>query len=298
MNWSKHVVSFVVMYILIFCINFVYAQESYRTEISANYSNLREQDNDETNIYSASADLYFAPVNTSNHPLAESAFLERIGSFSLFGGHGEGEGSSFDSKGPFYGVSLTVRKPQLPFTFRALYRKTEVDFDIQEDENQERDTDSYFLGIGYFIKPAFWGEFQYSHSKSETTFSGSSLETSSKSHFYGVSAKFVKELPDSTAYNITGTAGVLRFDKDGDKGSNIIVTVSGDYYFNRQISVGADYVLNTGDDKDAEGNTISIGFNAFFNQQISVNAGIAKFFAKNPEGEDDESFNAGITIRL
>ncbi len=298
MNRTKQAVPFIVIYFLFFCIDFVYAQESYRTEFSAGFSNARNKDDIDTTIYSTQARIHFAPVNTSNHPLAETAFLERIGSIALFGGYGESEGSLFKSKGPFYGASVTFMKPRMPIVISAKYTRTEIDFELQGQEDRERKVDSYLLGIGYFFKPALLGEIQYAHTENDTTIPIFSFESIRKNDYYGLAAKFVKELPDSTAYNISGTAGVSRFDNDGDRGSNMIVTVSGDYYFNRRISVGAGYALNAGDDKDAEGNMISIRFNAFFNQHFSVNAGVAKFFAENPEGVDRECFNAGITIRL
>lgn len=299
MNWTKNAVSFIAYFFLLFCIDYVYAQESYRTEISANYSHFRDQENDETSVYSAKARLHFSPVNTSNHPLAEASFLERIGSVAFFGGQGKGEGSSFDSEGPFYGASLIFRKPELPVTFHTSYTKTKVKFELKEQEDQESEFDSYDFGMGYFFQPALLGEIRYSHSRSETTFSGSSFTSDSKSDFYGASAKYVKEMPDGTAYNIEGAAGVVRFDSDlNDSGSNTIVSISGDYYFNRMVSFGAGYTYNTGDDNDAEGNTFNVNLNTFLNQHFSVNAGFAKFFAENPEGEDAESFTIAVTTRF
>lgn len=283
MNMPKYAVLFIVIFISVFCIDFANAQDSYRTEISANYAHFREQDNDESNVYSAEARVHFAPVNTSNHPLAEASYLERIGSVALYGGKTDKESSSWESDGHFYGASLTFWKPGMPVAFLASYTKTKIDFDLQNSADQDKDIDSYFFGVGYFFKPALLGEFQYSHSDSDTTFSRSSPEAISKSDFYGLSAKYVKELPSGTAFNIEGITGVVRFNNDGDSGSNVIVKILSDYYFNRQNSIGAGYTLNTGDDKDAEGNTFNINFRAFLNQNLSINAGVAKFFAKNPE---------------
>lgn len=295
---TKHAAVFITLILLLLNSGFVYAQESYRTEISANYFHCRDQEDDESNVYSAQARLYFTPVNTSNHPLAEASFLERIGSVTLLGGQGRGEGSSFDSEGPFYGASLRLSKPEIPVTLHANYTKTKADFEIQEQEDQEAEVDAYGFGVGYFFQPALLGEIQYSHSSRETTFSGTSFTSDSKSDFYGASARYVKEKPDGTAYSIAGTVGIERFDDDDDSASNTIVSISGDYYFNRMVSLGAGYTFNTGDDKDDEGNTFNVNLNAFLNQHLSFNAGFTKFFADDPEGEDAESFNVAVTTRF
>ena len=301
MKGIKYVISLSLCFFLILGVEVIYAQDSYQTEISAGYSRWDDEDDNKTTQYDISAKLHFLPVNTVEHPLAEAAFLERIGSIELLIGKAESKGESIidiEANGPYYGVALTYAKPDLPVVLQAQYAKIQLEFESPLDGDVTSDV--YGFGIGYFLDKSLLAGIQYIHSETDTnikylTFSS---ETTSKTNSYALTAKFVREQSDGTAYNLEGGIGIEQFDDESDDGSNTIFEVSGDYYLNREVSLGAGFELNTGDDKDNEGKTVNLDFNAFVTPQFAVNIGVEKFIADNDEGENDNTFDVKVLMRF
>lgn len=301
MKGIKYVISLNLCFFLILGVEVIYAQDSYQTEISAGYSRWDDEDDNKTTTYDISAKLHFLPVNTVEHPLAEAAFLERIGNVQLHVGKAEYKSDStidMEANGPLYGATLTYAKPDLPVVLQAQYAKIQLEFESPLDGDLTSDV--YGFGIGYFLDKSLLAGIQYSHSETDTkikylTFSS---ETTSKKDNYALAAKFVREQSDGTAYNLEGSIGIEQFDDESDDGSNTIFVVSGDYYLNREVSLGAGFGLNTGDDKDNEGKAVRLDFNAFLTSQFAVNIGVEKFIADNDEGEDANTFNVGVKVRF
>lgn len=287
------------LWVLCFFITFssgiVYAQDSYQTEISAGYSHQEDENETETIQYGIGAEVHFSAVNTGSHPLAEADFLERIGSIEMVLGKSEFKADSFidiEADGPFYGALLTVVRPDSPIAVQAIYAKSELEFDSPLDVNLT--SEGYGLGIGYFLDKSLLAEVQYTHIDAEISSSNSSLSVDG----YEFIGKFVNELSNGTAYNLEGSIGIEQFDNDSDNGSNTIFGVSGDYYFNQKVSLGAGFALNSGDNKNDEGNTYGLDLKAFLNSQLGVNVGYEQFIADNDEGEDEESYDISLIVRF
>jgi len=301
MKGIKYVISLSVCFFLILCFEVIYAQDSYQTEISASYSRWDDEDDNKTTQYDISAKLHFLPVNTVGHPLAEAAFLERIGNVQLHVGKVESKGESIidiEANGPLYGAALTYAKPDLPVVLQAQYAKIQLEFESPLDGDVT--IDDYGVGFGYFLDKSLLAGIQYGHIETDAKikYLTSSSETTSKTNSYALTAKFVREQSGGTAYNIEGGIEIEQFDDESDDGSNTIFGVSGDYYLNREVSLGAGFGLNTGDDKDNEGKTVNLDFNAFLTPQFAVNIALEKFIADNDEGEDADTFNVGMKVRF
>ena len=67
---------------------------------------------------------------------------------------------------------------------------------------------------------------------------------------------------------------------------------------NRQVSIGAGLETNSGDDKDEEGKTFTVGFTAFLNPGFSVHAGFNKFPADNSSVADEDAWEIEMTARF
>lgn len=291
----------------------VQAQESYQTEIIIAHIRSTEVDNDpddekdKTKTNLIMLNQYFAPVNTSNHPLAEAAFLERVGSFGLFFGESKTEFEpriSFD--GLIYGGTLTLLQKQNPFAFRATYLKSDQEYD--PPINADEVVDFYNLEVGFFIREGFMIGIGYRYREGDldvlapgTPFSVSvesdqyTLATKFVSpigggRFINLEAEFVQEEEKTTTKNVTlsGPADT----------TNKTIAVSADFYFNRRVSLGGGFASNTGDDKDQVGTTLSANARAFITPNFAVSASFDQFSAENTAAEDEEGFTFAFLVRF
>lgn len=297
---TKYFFTFALCLFLTACFDFVYAKDNYRTEISANY--FHSEDGSKTTLHDIDARIYFLQVNTFSHPLAEAAFLERIGSVSFLVGKRKLESNSLllniEADGPTYTSVVTYAKPDIPLTLQATYTMSDLEFESPLDGDFKLDT--YGLGIGYFFARNLFGGITFVHSKSnmEISLFSLSVDETSNTDEYEIFAKYVKERSDGTAYNIESNIGIQQFDNSADDGSNTFVEISGDYYFNQRISLGGGIGVNTGDDKYGEGKTFAIDFNVFLSPRSLVNVSFESFLADNDEGEDEESYDIRLAMRF
>ncbi len=281
---------------IIFCFGTVYAQDSYQAEVSAKYYSSEDDDNIEYKIYGVNAAVYFSKVDTTGHPLAEAAFLERIGSIEVIAGTKEyKEEPNAEADGPLYGVGATFMNPKLPISFQASFITSKLEFDSPSDGDATKEL--YEFGLGYFITNRLIAELIYGYSEEELSISGMPNITTEYNN-YELSAKYVKVLVDGTAFNIEGGLVLRQFDKGAEDGSNTIFKVLCDYYINQKVSIGAGFEINTGDYKGDEGKTFAMDFKAFVLPRISINAGFEKFLADNDGGADKESLQVTLSARF
>ncbi len=277
---------------IIFCFGTVYAQDSYQTEVSAKYYSSEDDDNIEYKIYGVNVEVYFSKVDTAGHPLAEAAFLERIGSIEVIAGIDELKAdSNVKADGPLYGVGATFMNPRLPIAFQASFITSKLEFDSPLDGDAAKD--HYEFGFGYFITDRLIAELIYGYSEVEQPIPGAKEYNN-----YELSAKYVRVLADGTAFNIEGGLVLRQFDDGTEDGSNTIFNVLCDYYINQKVSIGAGFEINTGDYKEDEGKTFAIDFKAFVLPRISINAGFEKFLADNDEGADKGSLQVTLSARF
>lgn len=279
-------------------VNAAYAQENFQTEISAYHYNLEDDNDLEFTANSIILKQHFAPVDTSDHPLAEAAFLERIGSVELLIGIADlqyGYGSGSEADGSEYGASITYMEPELPIALQAMFVKTDLEFDSPADADMT--INAYTLGIGRFLEDGVIFGIEHSHSETELSSPGFPKYTN-EIDTYEVAAKYVSDLPDGKAFNVEGTLGFKKYDDGSVDDTNTIFEVSGDYYFDVKTSIACGLSINTGDNKDAEGKEYAIGFNTFMTSNFNIDIGFKKFLADNSKGEDDESFNVTLSARF
>lgn len=277
---------------IFFCFGTVYAQDGYQAEVSAKYYSSEDDDNIEYKIYSVNGEVYFSKVDTAGHPLAEAAFLERIGSIEVIAGIEEFKADpNVKADGPLYGVGATFMNPRLPIAFQASFITSKLEFDSPSDGDATKEL--YEFGFGYFITDRLIAGLKYGYSEAEQPIPGAKEYNS-----YELSAKYVRVLADGTAFNIESGLLLRQFDDGTEDGSNAIIKVLCDYYINHKVSIGAGFEFNTGDNKYDEGKTFAIDFKAFVLPRISISAGFAKFLADNDEGADKGSLQVTLSARF
>ncbi|MFC1523599.1 hypothetical protein ACFL6N_02285 [Thermodesulfobacteriota bacterium] len=286
----------VLVTVLITCGNVAYAKDAYRIEGVLVYENFEDDDDLETKVYGLSVKVHFQPVHPKNHPLAEAAFMERVGHIELNGGQQEAEmGSLIEGDGPFYGVVLNYTQPGNPFVFKAGY--TRVDFDFDRPSSINSDSNIFEVGLGYFIKDGFFLGLEYKNVDSELSVAGVTVSERDEDK-YTLYSKYVNEIGDGRAWNVEVSAAINDFDRSNDDGNNAIFEIELDYYFNLKISVGAELSLNIGDDKDDEGRTVGIDTTAFINSQFALALKYEWFDAEETEGEDEDVYFIGCLVRF
>ncbi|NOY39008.1 MAG: putative porin [Nitrospirae bacterium] len=279
-----------------FCSSTAYAQDNYQTEVLINYYSSKDDADNKTKTYGIKTTTHFSRVETTGHPLAEADFLERIGSITLFAGKWEQKlGSTAEADGPFYGLQAMFMKPDYPLVLQAQYIKTDLEFDQPLDGDITNN--NYALKIGWFFSRGLLAFAGYSYNEARISLSGMP-EITRKENNYAIGTKLVQELGDDSAFNLEASVEQSQFEEDNEDGSNTILGISGDYYFTNQISAGADFEINSGDDKYIEGKTIGINSRVFITHQISFRLDFQKFLADNNEGNDEDSYSATVLVRF
>ena len=275
----------------------VRAQESYRGEVFAGYSSFDDDDDFELKFYGVGGAVYLTEVPTNGHPLAEAAFLERIGLIGAFVEKIKLEADPIlKADGLSFTVFATYSKPELPIVLHARLGKASFDYDSPLDGDFEFDT--YVFGIGNYFAHGFLVGLEYGHTKSNQDIPVLSVnETRKRDNFEGF-VKIVRETGVDTAYNIEGGLRISQFDFPSENGSNTILTIGGDYYFNPGLSLGGGFDINSGDDRSDEGFTLEVDLIAFLNPSLSVDFGYGKFFSDNDEGVDSQFLDLFLSVRF
>jgi len=280
-----------VMFIVLAFVSIGYGQEAYRFETSASYLSV-DADDVEVTAYGLAGTFHFVPVNVSGNPLAEAAFMERIGDVSLMIGQTEYDTNGGDADGPVYGISLLYAQPGKPIVAKASWNKEDIEIDGLGDE--EITTDAYGVGIGAYLGDAL--RLMVSYDRSEMEESWSAAET--ENDIFGCEVKWVNEMANDRALNLEGEIVFDSYDDGADDGTNTIFGIAGDYYFNSSISAGAMAALNTGDNEGDEGITMGLRSRLFIVPQFSIAGEYGHFSADNDGVEDSDSFEITLALRF
>ncbi len=290
-----------VIFILSLCLpisDLIYAQDSFRSEFILSYE-YSEDDSDidyDSAQYGGGGAFYFNPVNIENHPISEAAFLERVGSASLvfFDGTGN-KNSERVSSWNAYGTFVNYMSPDSPFSFGLIY--TKMDFEDESGFNLEADIDSYGVEAGYFIirNLLLTAGYGYSETELSSVFGNRTIDSDT----YEITAKYVKEM-NGAAYNLECSAvKEIEEDMEEDEEENLIFKLGGDFYFNPRLSLGSELEVYSGDNKSAEGNTITVRGENYFTKNIAASLEYATFFAEDGnEGGDSKYVAAYLKIIL
>jgi outer membrane receptor protein involved in Fe transport len=272
--------------VLVFCTVAAYAEEQYQTEVSADYIRLDTDKNSRTLAYGVSAEMFFAPVKTAEHPYAEAAFLEHIGSAFVSVLNYEMKTGTLEGNGQRLLAGVNYTRPDFPLAIKATYATTKLDFNAPA--NGKLHFKSYDLSIGNYFLHTLLAGIEYSYFK----------EDSSRSKDYRLFAKYVHELEHGRALNFDGNLGTSKSDDGTETLSNNYVGLSIDYFLNRSLSAGVGIDNNSGKDESNEGRTYSANVRYFFTPRLSVRANYARFLNANAGLSDFKLFGATLAARF
>ncbi len=256
------------------------AAHAYQVELNGGAGYDRVEFNDgktETGIVGANATYYFNPVQAKSGPLAEAAFIERASNVSA--------GYSYSKD------TLNIDTPYFAY---------------------KDDIKAHHFNVGgeiYVPNSNFYASANLNRTKTEGF--------PSKVGTYGVEVGY---LPITNLLVAVGVVGTYNREDDNDTDTTIRAKyltklgandvnlegdvqlgdnynrygISGDYYLDRTLSLGATYALNKADDFE---DSWKIGVNArkFVAENISVQAGVS---AGKSVGDDDYGFSVGGTYRF
>lgn len=278
---------FAVALFLSFSVN---AGAEYQYEVGGGYITSEEDNGPKVDVVGVGAVLHFFPVSTSGHPLAESAFLERIGSVSIDAGFGDLEGpsgSNLDADITRYIVMLEYMRPGLPYVMTAMLDKQDVE--LNAPGVGEMTTDGLGLGFGYFLQDGLRIGLSYGQEEEDINITVPPLGTQTTDYDnYTVEAKWVSSLSAGRALNAEGSIGKRDFDDGTTDGSNTIIDLSADYYVTNMFSLGAGISFNSGDEQSEEGDTFTLNLTNFFNENYYIDVNYEKFSADDKNFSDDE----------
>lgn len=271
-----------------------YAEESYQFEVGAQYHTSNEDDGADVNVTGVGAIIHFSPVNTAGHPLAEAAFLERVGSISIQAGYGDIEGSfggnDFDGDVTRYVAEVEFMRPDIPIVITASADKLDVDLNSPGEGGMENEI--FNVGFGYFISDGLRLGLSYGQEEEDIDITVPPVGALTTDYNdYAVEGKWVKSLSNGRTFNAEGSIGLRAYDNDIDDGSNTIVDLSGDYYFTDSFSLGAGVTVNSGDDNSEEGDTVALKLSNFFSPRFSIKVDYETFNASDDAGQDEDGWD-------
>ena len=283
--------------------NTAYGENDYQIETSAQYF-LQDDDDLKLEQYGLGATIYLNPVDVGGHPLAEAWFLERAASVSLSGAFTVDDyGDDFEGDGSSWQAQVICAEPEKPVYVHLVVSMSDSDLDGQVEG--ETSGAGFDLGIGAFLKDGLLVGLAYKHYESSYLidyFWPYDIEHDE----YGAYVKWVHEMGGGTAVNVETYIGLDYFeykfdtglillgyflepDDESVDGSNSIIQIAGDYYFNPRISIGAGFSLNSGDYKYDEGQTFMARAAVFATPHFGVAVDFQKFFADDHDIEDTRS---------
>lgn len=271
--------------------------QSYQVEVNGLYGHVNaDDDNTKQDQFGVIFSYYFSPVNTSGHPLAEAAFMERAGVVNAGGVWYETKyPGGLKSDGPQYLIGALYASPSTPLVASAQYER--VDFDYSGSSQAEYSITSYQLGIGMYLTDGLRAMLKFESIDSKL--SGPTIATlNGDEKTISLEGKWVKEQHNGHAFNLEAIFALNDSDDDGVDETNTLSGVAGDYYLTPAIGVGAIAQINSGDDKQAEGTTLGGRVRAFLHPQFSVVLNYQKFSAENQVGQDVDLIGVILTGRL
>lgn len=251
--------------------------DDYRVQVGAEYLNDEITKNIDLTTYVVGGAFYFAPVDDSNGPKAEAAFLEQASNVHAVWGRTnlEVDGSDFspkfDEDGDIWalGVRYVADAGVL------------VEFDYATTEIDNSDVEAYGLGVGYYLSDASTITLGYAHSEVDDLDSEEDLWSLGYKQLFN---------------NKFGLEADLTY-ADVESGEDAYgLGAAMDYYINDSFSVGGVLGYVASDDDYTEAVIYGVNAEYFFNSHIAFNAGYA--VSAPSEGDDNKVWSIGLVGRF
>jgi len=242
------------------------------------------------------AEASYITKKGTDHPIAETRFLEHVGSVELLFGITQYASATGNSSAFVVGdrdVFSHARKSQ-PLLLNSRLDPLEDKYGLSNDTDQE--SDIYSLGLGMFLKDGLMVGFKYDRTTSKIYRELSQINTI-KSNQYDFFTKFVHKLNNGRALNIEASYAIDSA-IDNDRGDNQTIHISGDYYVNQSNSIGFGIERISSDENVINGEVISFELRSFITPKFSVAAGLEKFTSDNILFTDDRTIDINFNAQF
>lgn len=228
----------------------------------------------------------------NDHPLAESQFLEHVGSVELLFGITQFASSSKNNTAFVVGNAFSLANKNQPFLMNSRLDPLKDKYDLSGSTDQK--SDIYSLGLGMFLQDGLMVGFKYDRTTSRIYRDQTQINTV-KSNQYDVFTKFVHKLNNGRALNIEASFAIDSA-IDTDRGDNQTINISGDYYVDQNNSIGFGIERISSEENVLAGDVISLELRSFITPKFSVAAGMEKFSSDSIQFTNDRiidiNFNA------
>jgi hypothetical protein len=252
---------------------------TYQGEISAAYGDIDTSDSEEGYMVGVEGKYYFAPVDTTNHPLAEAAFIEKANNVYVNLGNYEykDSGERTDIYMRSVGIDFYIPNSMIYLGAGVVEGKAKSTWSMDgysESYSTKWDS-SWFVkaGIAPITGLLVWSEF---------------TEDVDVSDEWNINGKYVLPLAGEQALNIEASYEQSDVDFEHDT-----ITGAVDYYLDRNLSLGAGFVNTSFDNSigDDAVNDYFIRARNFFTDNISAEISYT-------DGDYEDSLMFGGTIRF
>lgn len=262
--------------------------QTYRSEVRLGYlDSNNELFNSDSSAWMAGGTYYFSPVNSTNHPLAEAAFLEKASNIGIGYVRDEWKYSSLRQAYGTYSYETSIEGRDVAGTIEFFIPNSifYIAAGVTNEEERSR-TVSFHMEDG-FIDPDVE---TFTDRTSETTWQGSVgltpidgllvrttfYEDSEVDKHWDLNAKYITEILGRT---VNLESSYNSYEDDSTQ------SFAGDVYFGRTLSIGAGYVFGGGSDG------YQIRARKFFTDKLSVNATFAS-------SEDLDAYAIAFALRF
>jgi hypothetical protein len=246
---------------------------TYQSELSAAYDDVDYEDSDaDGRVIGIEGKYYFAPVDTSNHPLAEAAFIEK--SSNVYAQLATEEVKFAGQKADFYGrlIGVDFYIPNSLFFLGAGVQefKSKVPAVVGQSSDWES---NWFIkaGVAPVTGLLVWSEF---------------VEDVDVSEEWNINGKYVLPLSGEQALNVEAS-----YEKSKLGFTDDTITMAADYYIDRNLSIGTGFVNTSYTAVSGAETDYFVRARNFFTDKASLELSYV-------DGEVENSLMVGGTIRF
>jgi len=245
---------------------------AYQAEVGGSYTYTDQDHFGNNDRFSVDGKYYFNPVQTRNAPLAEAAFLNRASNVSAQYAHSDDDVSKADQ----YGAGIEYFVPNSDFYLSGNIGRNETklkNFDTKTKVNQ------YAAEVGYLPAPGLLVAVG-----AQTI----DVKDGDRNTDPTLRAKYVTKLGQND----------VNLEAFGAFGDNKEVSLKGDYFLDKTLSVGVDYQKADFDNSSVNYDEWGISAKKFLNQQVSLEGRIGFGNDKSYANNDYTSYGIRAAYRF
>jgi hypothetical protein len=279
--------------VLIFISTAAFSEEQYRSEVSIYHQRTDYEFGGRALDNGVSAAFFLEPVKTGDHPYAEAAFLEKIGSWNLSAGQTDYRAGTVKGDGPYFEAALNYTTPDFPLVITPSFGMSSSDYTGSFLAGM--DNNYYGLAVGKFLSYGLFARVGYSYSKTTYDYIPAPDENSIY-HAYYLYAKYVKETGGGTAINLETSLTRVQFSDDISSGNLYPFSFAVDYYFARSFSAGVG--IQVVNDDSSDGKTYSANIKNFITPSLFLQASYDHYLDDQDGQFDYKNFTLTASARF